>query len=338
MSSGEVECQSHVVVGGREITDIQRDRTRREEERVQKREQVILRASISDETLDEPACLIAKSLQQENARVVAIEHGSLVELIEDDVRRPSRHDARANQGLEVSSRTGLVSQNVQRKTDESAADRHIETIGRLGCNAAELLGQTEGTATLARAEAMGIESPYRSQPVPGVVHDLGKLERLRQRGGYFPVAARVSMREGVAKREIQAHVAAWVAGHLTSEACNGWLDSCATFRHQRQVHPQRHGGRGERHANADIAAPREGPVEGRAQVISVGSVYREPLGGGPRLYFGVGMLEEVSIVLGVASREVVQFGALDELLARVGARRLEQTIVQARAADIRRHE
>ncbi len=50
------------------------------------------------------------------------------------------------------------------------------------------------------------------------------------------------------------------------------------------------------------------------------------------------MLEEVSIVLGVASREVVQFGALDELLARVGARRLEQTIVHDRAADIRRHE
>jgi hypothetical protein len=48
------------------------------------------------------------------------------------------------------------------------------------------------------------------------------------------------------------------------------------------------------------------------------------------------MLEKVSIVLGVASREVVEFGAFDELLARLGARRLEQTIVQARTADIRR--
>jgi hypothetical protein len=35
------------------------------------------------------------------------------------------------------------------------------------------------------------------------------------------------------------------------------------------------------------------------------------------------MLEEVSIVLGVASRDVVEIGASDELLARVRARRLE---------------
>src|SRR6266403_1504050 len=227
MSSGEVERQSHVVVGGREITDIQRDRTRREEERVQKREQVILRASISDETLDEPACLIAKSLQQENARVVAIEHDTLVELIEDDVRRLSRREARANQRLEVSSRTGLVAQNVQRKTDESAADRHIGTIGRLGCDGAELLGETEGTSIFARAESMDIEAEHRSQPVPGVVHDLGKLESLRQRVGDVLAAARVRMQEGVAKREIQAHVAAGIGGHLPSEACNGLLDSCA---------------------------------------------------------------------------------------------------------------
>src|SRR2546422_6270860 len=148
--------------------------------RVQKREQVILRAGISDETLGEPACLIAKSLQPENARVVAIEHDSLVELIEDDVRRPSRREARANQRLEVSSRTGLVAQNVQRKTDESAADRHIGTISRLVCDGAELLGETEGTSIFARAESMDIEAEHRSQPVPAVVHDLGNLESLRQ--------------------------------------------------------------------------------------------------------------------------------------------------------------
>ena len=68
------------------------------------------------------------------------------------------------------------------------------------------------------------------------------------------------------------------------------------------------------------------------------SIGSEPLGRGPRLELRLGTLEEVPIVLGVASRDVVQFGALDELLARVGARRLEQTIVQARPADIRRQE
>jgi hypothetical protein len=232
MPSGEVERQPDVMIGGREIADIQQDRTRREEQREQKREQVILRAGIPDEILCEPPCLIAKSLQPENPGVVALEYHSLVVLIEDDVRRqPSRREPRANQRLEVSSRTRLVSENVQRKTDESAADRHIGTIARLGCDGAELLGETEGISILAGGEAMGIESPYRSQPVPGVVHDLGKLERRRQRGVYFG-AAGLSMHEGVAKREIEAHVAAWIAGHLTSEACNGLLDSYATFGQQ----------------------------------------------------------------------------------------------------------
>src|SRR6266700_1074615 len=230
MPSGEIERQPHVVVGGREITDMERDRTRVGEHRVQTRQHVILSANIVYKTLCEPRCLIAKSLQPENAGVVALEYHSLVVLIEDDVRR--RREARANQRLEVSSRTRLVSENVQRKTDEPAADRHIGTSGRLGCDGAELLGETEGISILACGEAMGIESPYRSQPVAGVVHDLGKLERLRQRGVYFRVGACLTMHEGVAKREIQAHVAAWITGHLTSEACNGLLDSCAAFGQQ----------------------------------------------------------------------------------------------------------
>ncbi len=50
------------------------------------------------------------------------------------------------------------------------------------------------------------------------------------------------------------------------------------------------------------------------------------------------MQEKVSIVLSVTSREVVEFGAADELLARIGARRLEQAIVHNRAADIGAHE
>src|SRR6266513_2469447 len=230
MPSGEVERQLHGVIGGSEIPDIHRDRTRREEQREQKRDQVILRAGITDEILCEPPCLIAKSLQPENAGIVALEYHSLVVLIEDDVRR--RREARANQRLEVSSRTRLVSENVQRKTDESAADRHIGTSGRLRCDGAKLLGETEGISILAVGEAMGIESPYCSQPVSGVVHDLGKLQRLRQRGVYFRAGACLTMPEGVAKREIQAHVAAWIALRLTSEAFNGSLDSCATFGQQ----------------------------------------------------------------------------------------------------------
>ena len=145
------------------------------------------------------------------------------------------------------------------------------------------------------------------------------------------------MQEGVAKREIQAHVAAWIVGHLP-EARNGLLDSCAAFSQERQMRPQRHACRGERHANAGIAAPRKGPVEGHAQIVDVGLVRSEPLGGRPRLQLGLGTFKELSIELGVASREVVEFGAPDELLTHIGACRLEQAIMHNRAADIGAHE
>src|SRR4029077_21285038 len=101
------------MLDGREIADKQRDRTRRDEQSVQKRPQVVDRAGIVDEHLRESLCLVAKSLQPKNARVVAIEHDSLVVLIEADVRRRSRHEVRANQWLEMSARAGLVPQDVQ---------------------------------------------------------------------------------------------------------------------------------------------------------------------------------------------------------------------------------
>src|SRR5260370_38321414 len=103
------------MLGGREIADKHGDRARRVEQCVQNRPPMVVRTGIVDELLREPPCLIAKSLQPENAGVVALEYHSLVVLIEADVRRPpSRREARANQRLEVSSRTRLGSDNVQR--------------------------------------------------------------------------------------------------------------------------------------------------------------------------------------------------------------------------------
>src|SRR5215470_13376420 len=150
---------------------------------------LILRAGVIHETFCESHGLIAKSLQPENACVGDIDQYSLVELIEDDVRRPSRRGAHANQRLEVTSRTRLVYQNVQRKTDELTARRNIGPIGAFGCDGAELLGETQRIATVARGEAMDVESVNRSQPAPSVVHDLGKLESLRQSGVHFLAAA-----------------------------------------------------------------------------------------------------------------------------------------------------
>src|SRR5499426_3058799 len=112
MPGGEVKRQSHAVLGAREITDVQRDWARREDQGVQKREHVLLRAGVVHETLCGPRSLITQSLQPEGARIVAIDHYSLVELIEDDMRCPNRREAPPSQRLEVSSRTRLVPQNV----------------------------------------------------------------------------------------------------------------------------------------------------------------------------------------------------------------------------------
>src|SRR4029450_4826356 len=101
--------------------------------------------------------------------------------------RPSRREAQANQRLEVSSRTRLVSQNVQPKSDESAADPHIRTIGYSGRD--ELLAESQGATIVPRGVAIDIEPVYRSQPAPSVVHDLGKLECLGQGGVHFLPAA-----------------------------------------------------------------------------------------------------------------------------------------------------
>src|SRR5262245_30018352 len=346
MPGGEDGRQSHVVVGGREITDTERDRTRRDEQRVKERDHVILRASMLHEALGESQFLIATSLQPENARVEGIEQRALVVLIQDP-QQPSRGDARTNQWLKMSSRAKLVSQDAQRLAEESAPDRHIGTIGRPYGDGVERLAETEGDPILARGESIGIEPGYRSQPVPSVINDLGKLESLLERGVRILEADRArcprrrlasDLQAGVAKCEIQAHVAAWIAGYPASEAGDGLLDSRAAFRRQQQMHPQRHCGRGEGHADVDIPARRKGPVEGRAQVVDVGPVRHQPLGDRPRLQLGLGLLEKVAIVLGVASRDDLDFRPLDELLTRVRAGRLEEAIRYHRAADIGRQE
>src|SRR5262245_3622147 len=122
----------------------------------------------------------------------------------------------------MSSRAGLVSQDVQRLAYESASYRHIGTIGRPRGDGVERLAETEGNPILARGESIGIESGYRSQPISRVINDLGKLESLLERRVRILEAVRArsprrrlasDLQAGMAKREIQAHVAAWIAGY-----------------------------------------------------------------------------------------------------------------------------
>src|SRR5262249_2347449 len=98
-------------------------------------------------------------------------------------------------------------------------------------------------------------------------NDLGKLESLLERGVRILEADRArcprrrlasDLQAGVAKREIQAHVAAWIAGYPAAEACDGLLDSRAAFRRQQQMHPQRRAGGPPRSAKRPSQGPRAG--------------------------------------------------------------------------------
>src|SRR5262245_55934431 len=156
MPSSEVERQSHVMLDGLEITDKQGDRTCRDEQCVQQRSRMVDRTDIIDELLHELLCLVAKSLQPHDARVVGIAHNSMVERKKADVRRPTRHEVRRHQWLEPLSRTRLVSQNVKCHTGEQVTDRHIGPVGRLVGNSAKLLGEIESMSMLACIEVSEI--------------------------------------------------------------------------------------------------------------------------------------------------------------------------------------
>ena len=111
-----------------------------------------------------------------------------------------------------------------------------------------------------------------------------------------------------------------------------------TFVQQRQSEPERHRGGREGDTDRGISARRERPIERRAQVVDVASIDGQPVGGGPRLPFRLGALEQIPVILGMAPREPLELAALDEFLACVRARRLEEPIGHDRPADVRRHQ
>jgi hypothetical protein len=82
--------------------------------------------------------------------------------------------------------------------------------------------------------------------------------------------ARLSSREHLQPvRQVRGVIlaGAWRDSEIRARYC--LLNSPAAFSQQRQMRPQGHGCPGERHAKADIAARRKGPVEGHAYVIDV---------------------------------------------------------------------
>jgi hypothetical protein len=102
------------------------------------------------------------------------------------------------------------------------------------------------------------------------------------------------------------------------------------------MHPQGHRGGCQRHPDRGVTDRRKGPVQRRPHIVDPAGVSGQPFGGGARLQFDFGPLEEIPTVFGVASGELFEFAALREFLERVGPRRLKQPIPPRCATEIRR--
>jgi len=117
---------------------------------------MVRRASVIDEVLGDPHGLIRKSLEPQDARVVGMRDDTLIELVADDLRPASAREVGSPQGLHATPCTGLVSQNVQDGTDESAADERIGWVGRLGRESAELPSEGERATIVAGDEPIHV--------------------------------------------------------------------------------------------------------------------------------------------------------------------------------------
>src|SRR6202040_901962 len=123
---------------------------------------------------------------------------------------------------------------------------------------------------------------------------------------------------------VELHLVAHIAARSSPESGERSLGAAAALLRQRQVHPQRHRGGGQRDPDRSIATWQKGPVQRRAQIVDFGGIIREPFVRGPRRRFALGALEKIAVVLGVTAREPFALAAPRNLLNRVGTGGVKQ--------------
>src|SRR3989442_778380 len=90
--------------------------------------------------------------------------------------------------------------------------------------------------------------------------------------------------------------------------------------------------------STDIPTRGTRPVQGRTHVVDLLAIGGHPFGHGPRPQLCVALFEQSPEVLRMAPGEGCQLATLTELLAGVGARRLEQAVLHGELAGMGRHE
>jgi hypothetical protein len=122
--------------------------------------------------------LIRKSQFPKHARKDGLRRHALVEVKANDVRAVDRRGVATQHMLDMPPRTGLVSQVIKRVADQSIADEQLARIGRMGGEAAELLGEFQRRPILPAVDAGHPQSPERTHLVVRVIKSLRELKDL----------------------------------------------------------------------------------------------------------------------------------------------------------------
>src|SRR5262249_22434871 len=137
MPRGVIKQHRHITLCHGQIAYEQRNRARALTERIAQGKLVIEISSILDVALGDAHGLVWTSLQPKNRCQGIVRQHPLIVAKTDDVQSVNRRDIEAEHGLDMASRTGLVSEQMQREADHAIADENIPGIGRLRSNLLE---------------------------------------------------------------------------------------------------------------------------------------------------------------------------------------------------------
>ena len=239
--------------------------------------------------------------------------------------------------FDVTPRIRLIPPIMEGEADHSVGDRQVDRVGLVFRQVAESLSQRESGSKLAAVHAVDPKPPERPQLVLEVGKPLGDLKS--PSAGRFGLVRRTSReQQRRAKRRTELHLAVGIGKRCGRRDGERLFGAPSTLLDQGRLHPQRHRGRGKRDAKLRLCVRRKCPIERRPNVIDVVPVIGQHIECGTRLPFGLGPLEDVTIIFRVPLSDGSKLAGMGQLFQSVSARRIEQAMMGRIATDIGRDQ
>ena len=149
----------------------------------------------------------------------------------------------------MSPRAGLVAQKMLRRADHPLADEAIVWVGPLRSQSTEPLRQCKSGEMPTTGDVRDPQARKRAQLILGIFQAIGDLESLHPGRADLGNCSTSVTCQRCAQCGVELHLAARVPARCGCKSGKRLLDPAAALLQQRQVHPQRHRGGGQRHAN-----------------------------------------------------------------------------------------